>query len=117
MLNVAMSRCNGDNLRIGGTGQKAIKEAVPTVPWPVGPILITDGGTGQKAIKEAVPTVPWPVGPILIKVQRIPHHDAFDDFQCPARRPTASPPFPISGGIHCLSRPASDAGDRKHACL
>jgi len=36
------------------------------VAWPVGPILNKqDGGTGQIAVKKAVPAVAWPVGPIL----------------------------------------------------
>ena len=36
--------------------------------WPVGPILNKqDGGTGQIAVKKAVPAVAWPVGPILNK--------------------------------------------------
>src|SRR5881628_3437694 len=56
------------NNKDGGTGQIAVKKAVPTVAWPVGPILNNkDGGTGQIAVKKTVPTVAWPVGPILNK--------------------------------------------------
>src|SRR5207249_4176514 len=57
---------DGKNNKDGGTGPIAVKKAVPTVAWPVGPILNNkDGGTGPIAVKKAVPTVAWPVGPIL----------------------------------------------------
>src|SRR5881628_3413837 len=57
---------DGKNNKDGGTGPIAVQKAVPTVAWPVGPILNNkDGGTGQIAVKKAVPTVAWPVGPIL----------------------------------------------------
>src|SRR5437867_12724724 len=47
-----------------GTGQIAVKKAVPTVAWPVGPILNNRmGGPAKIAVKNAVPTVGWAGGP------------------------------------------------------
>src|SRR6058998_2220179 len=40
---------DGKNNKDGGTGQIAVKKAVPTVAWPVGPILNNRmGGPAQK---------------------------------------------------------------------